>query len=354
MQTHREVAKLVAKSQKIAFSGAICAALALAGMIYFGSGELTRFDPPLAAYAIATIFAAFGVTYRYAMWIQRPMTWRYFSASWKLFLRPSRIFGNVGKLVVLFWDDIVIQKFIEKRSSQRWFAHMGIAWGCILAFLITLPLSWGWIQFLPAQNATDYAVVFMGVTVLTFDPKGPIGFIFFNWLNFSAVLLLFGIALAMHRRMFDRGAQAVQSIGADIIPLFLLFSVAITGLMLTASEHLMQGSHFSFISMMHAFTVVVLLLYLPFGKLFHVIQRPAQIGVAYYKDEGQRGPQAICPRSGVAFQSKMHHDDLAQTLKEVGYEFGDHQDLSPQEKVRVYALSQLAVLGEDGFVGASD
>ncbi len=346
--------KKVDHSQAVACLCAFSAAIGLAALIFFGSGELSRFDPPLAAYAIATVFAAFGVTFRYAMWLQRPTTWKYFKASWRLFLRPKQILPNMVRLVVLLWENIVIQKFIEKRSHQRWFAHMGIAWGCILAFMITLPLSWGLIQFLPAPNASDYAVVFMGVTVLTFDPKGPIGFIFFNWLNFSAVLLLVGIALAMHRRMFDRGAQAVQSIASDIIPIFLLFSVAITGLMLTASEHLMGGSHFSFISILHAFTVVLLLLYLPFGKLFHVIQRPAQIGVAYYKEEGRNGPQAICPRSGLAFQSKMHHDDVATTLRDLGLDFGDHQDLSPQEKIRTYALSQLAVLGEEGFVGSAD
>ncbi len=338
---------------KVAFAAGTGATLLLAAMIFFGSGELSRFDAPLTAYAIATLFAAFGVTYRYAMWLQRPPTWRYFKAGWMLFLRPSRLVRNLGRFVVLLWEDIVAQRFIERRSVKRWLAHMGIAWGCILAFLITFPLSWGWIQFLPASNATDYAVVVMGIPALTFDPHGWLGWVFFNWLNISAVLLLFGIGLAMHRRMFDRGAQAVQSLGADFVPLFLLFSVAVTGLMLTASERLMAGSHFSFLSLLHAFTVVMLLLYLPFGKLFHVIQRPAQLGVAYYKEQGARGPQQVCPRSGVAFHSQMHHDDLVATLHEVGYDFGAHQELAPEEKIRVFALSQMAVLGEEGFVASS-
>jgi nitrate reductase gamma subunit len=344
----------IERSQVIAFLSASAGSLLLIALIYFGSGRLSRFDPPLAMYAIATIFAAFAIVYRYAMWLQRPPTWRYFKASWRLFLRPKRVLQNIVNLVALFWQDIVIQRFIEKRSVRRWLAHMGIAWGCILAFMITLPLSWGWIQFLPAANATDYAMEFMGVRVLTFDPHGLLGFIFFNWLNISAVLLLMGIALAMHRRFFDRGAQAVQSIASDLIPLFLLFSVATTGLMLTASEHFMRGSNFAFISMLHAFTVVSLLLYLPFGKLFHVIQRPAQIGVAYYKEEGRRGAQAICPRSGVAFDSELHRDDLHETMRQLGYEFGDHQNLAPHEKIRIYALSQLSLLDDDGFVGSTE
>jgi hypothetical protein len=28
-------------------------------------------------YTFATLFAAFGITYRYARWLQRPPTWRY-------------------------------------------------------------------------------------------------------------------------------------------------------------------------------------------------------------------------------------------------------------------------------------
>ena len=347
------IADRSARAQRISLAAAIGASLLLVAAIYFGSGELSRFDPPLAAYAIATVFAAFGIGYRYAMWLQRPTTWRYFKASWKLFLRPARLLRNALRLVVLFWEDIVIQKFIEKRSIKRWLAHMGIAWGCILAFLITLPLSWGWIQFLPAANGTDYAVVFMGVVMVTFDPSGLLGWLFFNWLNISAVLLLMGVALAMHRRLFDRGAQAVQNLSVDVIPLFLLFAVAVTGLMLTVSERLMAGTHFSFLSLLHAFTVVLLLLFLPFGKLFHVLQRPAQIGVAFYKEEGLRGPQAVCIRSGVSYQSSLHHDDLVSTMKELGLDFGPHQDLAPPEKIRLFALSQLALLDEDGFVGST-
>ena len=36
----------------------------------------------------------------------------------------------------------------------------------------------------------------------------------------------------------------------------------------------------------------------PFGKLFHIFQRPAQIGVSFYKDAASRGEQALCRRCG--------------------------------------------------------
>ncbi|HTQ12095.1 MAG TPA: hypothetical protein VMI31_18675 [Fimbriimonadaceae bacterium] len=324
------------------------ALLVLAG-IYFGSGGLSRFDPPLAAYASATVFAAFAMLYRYTMWLQRPPTWRYFKASWKIFLRPRMLARNVAKLIALFVDRIVAQRFIGRRSPQRWLAHLCLAWGCLVAFAITVPLSWGWVQF--DTRGPNYVVEVMGHPQFAFPPHSVLGFFVFNGLNISAVLVLIGVAVAMHRRVFDHGAQAVQTLAADLVPLFILFSVAITGLMLTASYRLMGGQSFSFLSLLHAFTVIVLLLYMPFGKLFHIIQRPAQLGVAFYKEEGERGPQTLCARSGEPYQSRLHHDDLVEVMREVGFDFGEHQNLSPEEKRKLVALNQAATLGERPYAG---
>ncbi|HWA83741.1 MAG TPA: hypothetical protein VG820_09925, partial [Fimbriimonadaceae bacterium] len=256
---------------------------------------------------------------------------------------------NVGRLVVLAIDNIGAQRFIEHRSKSRWAAHMCLAWGCFLAFAITIPLSWGWVQF--GHDNGNYVVEVMGHRQFAFPPHSILGFLIFNGLNISAVLVLIGVALAMHRRVFDQGAQAVQSLASDLIPLFILFSVAVTGLMLTASYRLMGGQSFSFLSLLHAFTVILFLLYLPFGKFFHIVQRPAQLGVAYYKEEGARGPQAICVRSGEPYQSSLHHDDLAQVMKELGFDFGEHQNLSPDEKRRLVALNQAAHLGDQPYAG---
>lgn len=338
-------------STSIAFIGGTIAAILVLAGIYFGSGKLDRFDRPLAAYAAATVFAAFAICYRYLMWVQRPPTWRYFKSGWRLFLQPKRLVRNLGKFVVLLWNNIVAQKFIERRSHKRWVAHMCLAWGCLLAFAITFPLSWGWVQFGIAPNGTDYVVEFMGMKQFSFEPGGIVAFMFFNGLNFSAVFVLVGVALAMHRRIFESGAQAVQSLADDLIPLFLLFSVAVTGLMLTASYRLMGGSNFAFLSLIHAFTVVILLLYMPFGKFFHVIQRTAHLGVAYYKEEAAKGEQSVCIRSGQEYESKMHHDDLVAVMKELGMDFGDHQNISPQEKRKLISINQAAAMDDIPYVG---
>jgi len=339
------------RSQSISFIAGLAASLLVIAGIYFGSGAFSRFDTPLAAYAAATVFAAFAIVYRYFMWIQRPPTWRYFKAGWRLFLRPRRLLPNLWRLIGLLWNQIVTQKFIGNRSRSRWAAHMCLAWGCLLAFAITFPLSWGWVQFGVADNGSDYVVEFMGMRQFAFPPNSLIGFLMFNGLNISAVLVLVGVGIAMHRRIFDRGAHAVQNFTNDFIPLFLLFAVSVTGLMITASYKFLGGSNFAFLSLLHAFTVVVLLLWMPFGKLFHVIQRPAQLGVAFYKEENESGPRAVCARSGHAYQGQMHHDDLVLTMRELGLDFGAHQDLDPAEKRRLIAVNQAAAMSGQPFVG---
>ena len=64
--------------------------------------------------------------------------------------------------------------------------------------------------------------------------------------------------------------------------------------MLTASYTWMRGYAYEFLAVLHMITVIVTLLWPPFGKLFHVFQRPAQLGVSFYKDAGARGEQATC------------------------------------------------------------
>lgn len=335
----------------VAMTGAVLSALMVVGAITLGSGAFRRFDTPLAAYAAATVLAAFAFAYRYIMWIQRPPTWRYFVAGWKLFLRPRSLVRNLVKLAGLLWANIIAQRFIDQRGHGRWAAHMGIAWGCLMAFAITFPLSWGWVQFGIAPDGHNYQVEFMGMPQFAFDPHGPVGFLLFNGLNFCALFVLLGVGIAMHRRIFQTGAQAVQSLENDLIPLVLLFAVSITGLMITASYRLMGGAHFSFISLLHAFTVILLLLWMPFGKLFHVVQRPAQLGVAYYKEEGERGPQATCSHLGHPYQSVMHREDLKETMREIGMDFGEHQDLSPEAKRRLIAINQIAEVEGRPFIG---
>jgi hypothetical protein len=161
-----------------------------------------------------------------------------------------------------------------------------------------------------------------------------------------------GLVLSVKLRMSDRGEFAIQTFADDVFPILLLFAVCITGLMLSVSAKFLAGSGFQFIGMTHAASVIGLLLYLPFGKLFHIIQRPLSLGVSFYKQEGLAGP-AHCRRCGQNYASKLHVDDLKTVLDQLGFNFrfatpeGEihYQEICPPCRRRLLALNQGKVLG---------
>ena len=290
--------------------------------IYFGSRGLRDFDPALVPYAGASIFSAFGLGYRYAMWLTKPPTRLYWQRGWQLFFAPSRFLQNVGRLIALIGTNILAQRFIEKRSLLRWVTHWCISWGSMLAAAITFPLSFGWIHFETAlaSERVYHAFVF-GAHVFSFNLDGWAAPLVFNALNLAAGLVLIGVVLALWRRGRDQGALAVQQLGNDLLPLVLLFAVSVTGLFLTVSTHLMRGVHFGFLSQLHAVTVIFTLLYLPFGKFFHIFQRPAQLGVEFYREAGRTTPQARCAVCGGPFASRMQVEDLKIVERELGIRY---------------------------------
>jgi ribosomal protein S27AE len=154
--------------------------------------------------------------------------------------------------------------------------------------------------------------------------------------------------IAFRRRMRDHSAVAVQNFGLDMLPLLLLFAISITGLMLTASYTWMKGYAYDFLAIVHAATVIFTLLYLPFGKLFHVFQRPAQLGVSFYKDAGARGDQAACGRCGRPFAPAAMVRDLAIVERELGFSYeiagmkgvGHYQQICPRCRRALFGLAQ--------------
>jgi hypothetical protein len=60
---------------------------------------------------------------------------------------------------------------------------------------------------------------------------------------------------------------------------------------------------------------------MPFGKFFHIFQRPAQLGASFYKDAGATGEKAHCRRCGEAFSSVMHVRDLIEVERKLGYRY---------------------------------
>jgi intracellular septation protein A len=128
---------------------------ALAGLIVLGSRNLAHFDAALVGYTFATLFAAFGIAYRYAMWLQRPPTALYWRRGWQLFVRPRFLGRNLAQLGRRLVGGFALNRFIWRRGALRGAAHWLIMWGCLLAAAVTFPLVFGWIHFATVPGDLD-------------------------------------------------------------------------------------------------------------------------------------------------------------------------------------------------------
>ena len=329
----------------------------LAALIVIGSRNLDHFDAALVGYTFATLFATFGITYRYAMWLHRPPTRMYWRRGWEVFVTPRFVGGNLVELARRFFLQFAANRFIFKRSRLRGLAHWLIMWGCIMAAAITFPLVWGWIHFSTVPGNLDvYRTYVFGFPVHDFPVDSWTAFVVFHGLVWASLLVIAGVMLAFRRRMTDHGAVTLQQFEQDMLPLALLFGISVTGLMLTASYTWMKGYAYDFLAILHATTVIFTLLYLPFGKLFHVFQRPAQLGVSFYKDAGARGEQAGCRRCGQTFASAAMVRDLAVVERELGFSYemtGEdnvehYQQICPRCRRALFGLAQDSLWRDNG------
>jgi hypothetical protein len=250
--------------------------------------------------------------------------------------------------------EVGLNRFIFRRGRARWLAHVLLMWGCLLAAVITFPLVWGWIHFETVPERLDtYRAYLFGFAAGEFPVDSVPAFIAFHGLVWASVLVLAGVMLAFRRRMRDRGAEAVQQFGEDILPLVLLAAISITGLMLTVSYTWLRGYAYDFLAILHAVTVIVTLLWLPFGKFFHIFQRPAQFGVGFYKDEGARGEQARCKRCDRPFAPAQMVRDLITVERQLGFRYemaagraAHYQEICPACRRALFGLAQGALWTE--------
>ncbi len=315
--------------------------------IVVGSRNLQNFDPALVIYTFAVVFATWGIVYHYAVWLNKPPTRRFFERTFELLGREglARSVVTVGSAL---GTHIFAQTFIGRRSKLRWWMHQLLFWGCLSAVAITFPLVFGWIHFGSTQDdQMTYVTYLFGFPVGSFRIRTIVSWVLFHGLDFSAVLVLAGIALALWRRLRDRGALSLQDFSADFLPLIMLFAISVTGLALTASTIWLRGAFYGFLAILHAITVIGALLYLPFGKFFHIFQRPAQLGVKLYQAVGDRDAGAWCARCGRRFASEMQIQDLERVLPELGFDYriqgpaGTWQRLCPACKRTTLAAAQL-------------
>jgi NNP family nitrate/nitrite transporter-like MFS transporter len=324
----------------------------LIAAIVAGSRNLENFDPALVIYTFAVIFATWGVAYHYIVWLDKPPTRVFWQRGWQI-ARQQGFWNSLTNLSGLFAKNILMQTFIHQRSALRWWMHQFLFWGCVLAAAVTFPLVFGWISFTSdSHDQMIYVAHLFGFPVGSFPIHSIAAELAFHSLDIAAVLVLAGITLALWRRLRDVGAQTLQSFAVDFFPLILLFAISITGLALTVSQFWLRGNLYSFLAILHAITVIAALLFLPFGKFFHIFQRPAQLGAKLYKQAGDRDAGATCVRCRQRFASRMQIDDLKRTLPQLGFDYtmpgpaGYWQELCPACKRKTLSRAQLRIKEE--------
>ncbi|GAA2793638.1 hypothetical protein GCM10010441_18610 [Kitasatospora paracochleata] len=306
--------------------------------IVLGSRGLRDFDSALVPYAVATVFLTFGVVYRYTVWISAPAARRLLREGWRAALSWENLRRSPTALPRMIATYLGFQRFLGARSHARWAAHQLIFWGCLLAAAITFPLTWGWFTFTAASaTGPGYQMRIWGVEVFGFDSSGTLGWILFHGLDLAAVLVISGAGWFLWRRMRDREAITGQRFGYDLVPLLALLTVSVTGLLLTFSETVLDGGGYEFLAVLHMASVVLTLVYLPFGKFFHIVQRPAAVGMQLFKYTSRRrddpaGEVLACRRCGRPIDTVAYVENLRGTMRDLRLGFDEWAEFCPRCK----------------------
>lgn len=216
---------------------AIAASALLTVLVITGSRNLEHFDSALFGYTVASVVAFGAIVYRYAIWLQRPATRTYFRRGLQLFFQRKKFAANTASAATTVATNLVAQKFIFKRGFGRWLMHFLIMWGCVLAALITFPLVFGWVHF-ELEGDLGYRAYLFGFPLSLVQGRDISAWIMFHGLDISAVMVIAGCAIAIQRRLKDRGAIASQTFLLDFVPHMMLIAISVSGLMLTASSTL--------------------------------------------------------------------------------------------------------------------
>src|SRR5215468_3471295 len=168
-------------TKALVWAFATTAALTL--LVVIGSRNLERFDAALVAYTFASLFAVFGLTFRYAVWLQRPSTAVYWRRGWSVFFRKGHLARNLRIWLRRVTGEFAANDFIWRRGRLRGLTHMLLMWGCIVAAAITFPLVFGWLSFESIPGRLDlYRVFVFGFPTLSFPHASTVGFFIFHGL----------------------------------------------------------------------------------------------------------------------------------------------------------------------------
>lgn len=287
----------------------ICA-LFILSMI--GTRMFTHIDLNLYGYAVGTFVFIGGFCYRYISWADRPPTKIFIKKGLKLLFRKSTPKTSV--------EHLVTHTFIRNRGIYRWTQHILIGGGCVLAALVTFPLVFGWLYFTMEVNGY-YTIVFMGLDIMRIKADGIMMLFNANALNISSFLVIAGVTMAIYRRIKNMQARAEQTYFYDFLPLHLLLFVSVTGLTLPFSNLFLAGAGHPTLTLIHEFSVIITLLYIPFGKLAHFPFRPVSVLAKNYREHYMEESPFECKVCGDTYVSTEQAGDVVKVLAENQIDF---------------------------------
>jgi nitrate reductase gamma subunit len=201
---------------------------------------------------------------------------------------------SLDPMIKALFVNVLLQGKLLKQSLLRWFMHISIFWGFMGLLAHTTLLAY-LAHFVTEDSALAH--VFLDV-----NGKGRL---FLDvWGDFWGTLLLVGCLIAIFRRYIFK-AQQLDTILADTVAIFLLFSVAATGFFceavrflplppspdfnysflgygLTKILRLMPQSTIKYLKYTeqvrnHLAVGLFLILYIPFSKMWHIFVSPIEV-----------------------------------------------------------------------------
>ncbi|KRE70457.1 hypothetical protein [Paenibacillus sp. Soil750] len=287
----------------------VCGLIILMGV---GSRFFTHIDLALYGYMVGTVVFICGFFYRFIMWGERPPTKIILKKGLKLLFRKSTPQTTT--------EHLLTYRFIWNRGWYRWTQHVLLGWGCILSAFVTFPLVFGWMYFTMAENGR-YTVVGFGIDLMKIKADGALGFLFYNALNITAFMVIGGVCMALYRRIKNMQARAEQTFVYDFLPLYMLLFVSLTGLLLTFCNIVLHGYGHPVVTLVHQWSVIVTLIYIPFGKLAHIPFRPMSVFARNYREHYAEQETKSCKVCGTGFVSVEQSKDVIAVLKVNEIEF---------------------------------
>ena len=75
------------------------------------------------------------------------------------------------------------------------------------------------------------------------------------------------------------------------------------------------------------------MIFIPFGKFFHVVQRPATVGVNMFKQTSQANRGVVrCVRCGEPLEGAAFLENLQETMDELGLRYRELVETCPRCK----------------------